>query len=337
MFVMFVIFGLLMCLGCGEPSLPESEFLSVRPRFKVPLVFKFKNQASRTLSEYSLETVSGSEKEADKATQIWSSSASGQLDLSWSGELLDEDSGLILGMDYGLSHLHWAERDQWEERAWSWSQEIGGDPVVSMKRGGLSRSNPMGLMRGDPRDYFLAKRSQAFFWLDGEPFLKNGQLHPAKTLDGPKNTAAIGQYFLSGLPVAEWAHRLLLALPKTKELKDGLRWKKPFHRWYNVPPKALSVNEWWTCRQTDLGWRFEMSLVDRQGRVAGKNMDRPMSYWVFHRKVTAILSREDFMPLWLKWEESGEWVDQLPPLGGSAKPISAKRHQWTNSFEADRT
>ena len=324
---------LFLCSSCGSnPELPKSDFLSLRPKFDEPVVFKFKNHASRRLMDAQQnlnQDVSNS--------QIWSSTASGQLELVWSGEVVHEDGGSVISMDYELKNLRWAERDAWEERGWSWSEEIGGDPVVTMKRGGLSRANPMGWMRGDPRDYFLAKKSKAMFWLDGEAFRQNGQLIPAKTLDGPKDTAAIGQYFLSGLPISEWAHRLLVPLPKTKALQDGLKWKRPFLRWYNAPPKALAVHEQWVCHQVGRGLKLEMTVVDRLDNMAGKNMDRPMGQWVFQRQLSVIISPEDNMPIWIKWEESGEWVDRLPSLGGSARPMSAKRHQWSNAFEAERT
>jgi hypothetical protein len=355
---------LLLFFGCGSPSeFPDvnPQLLNISPKPQSALNYQISGKGARGLMPPTDEVLKGltvshsKEGGVSEVRQDWNFQFSTLVKMvcvdSSIHRKLSDSSELkysVFDFDYQLLDLRWFEADEWKDGSHDWDMEIGGEPVVRMKRNGMTRSDAMGLMRGDPRNWYLGKWSRARFLDNGEPWLEGGKLISAKTLDGPTDTASIGQYFLGGLKVEQWVHRLMLPLPRAKELSDGMVWKWPLKRWYSTPSRQPEAVERWTCRRGEDGhWNIEMKVDDRLGVVAPQGVHRPMRNWVFSREIKATLDKDDLMPLKIFWEESGQWQDEFPKVHSpqqrhgsdstqknGAKPLI---HQWKQEFKVQRT
>ena len=330
-FVPTAVILLLLCLcSCSEKQ-RESELknkgLVLNPGpLKTSLIYVFSNFAERDILPQ--------QKEASiavlKLAQTWSSNCSGEIKLIWQGFDLEKNSAQF---DYTLSNLKFLEGDHYTQLGRTWTEQYGGEPSVQMKEQGVSRNDAMGEMRGDPRQYYLSAKSQAYFSSHGEALRENGQLNPAAYF---KESADIGQYFLGGFKVEELAHRLICPLPI--KLEDQFKWNFPVTRWVDAPPTEKALVEHWSCLKVESGWVLKCEISDRLERTSVSGLTYPVMDWIWKRTIKAWIDPLDLMPLEIEWQDEVSWGDKIQNVKDEKTGASTLLiHRWKNVFKARRS
>jgi hypothetical protein len=325
----FVLFCIVGCGGAKDRLASLStNAISLSPgQLKTKFIFNFSNWAERDLSP-----VQGDWSTATKIAQTWSSNCSGEFRLQWEGYQLLEPQPRA-EFSYQLDKLRFKETDHWPDFGSQWSEQYGGEPPVQMQEQGVSRSDAMGEMLGNPLESFLGAWSKAYFLPQGEAYREEGQLHPANYLT---ESAETGQYFLGGFKVEELVHRLITPLPPKWE--SGIHWEAPRPRWVDAPPPNLPLVEKWTCTKIKEGWLLTAEVSDRLELTSISGLNRPIRSWRWKRSLKALVDPQSYIPIEVEWKDEGSWIDDFSyiqdPKTKSALPLL---HRWKNHFKARRS
>jgi len=336
-FIPFILFGL---LGCGRPP----EFNSDKPLTHHRIDPKQKHYSYQVDNVFSMQTqaLSSANSTLPKLPdQNWSSSLALNLNLTWLGyhqhPEVPEAPLAVFNMD--IKDMVFGESDQLPEWLWSWEEKIGKEPNVIFKTNGLTQSNPLGKMLGDPRQYFLKGENQLSFTSSGQSARdqKGDLISKLQILDHP---AFIGQYFLNGLPLDEILHRSMVALPPLN-FKDRVTWTIP-HQSHLKGDAGEQSQEKWQAELTERDhlklWKVKMTLNQSIPKGESVQGQARFQYWTLNREVEAWVYPDQGMCLEITIVESGSWVDVLSYQDKTDHmQHMPQQHRFMNRFHLSRS
>lgn len=251
----------------------------------------------------------------------WSTTR-GELEYRWLGYESHPESGESFALfEYDLRNLSHEEGSSLGPEGRTWSMSVD-DDGVSMQRSGLSWPNPMGEMRGDPRDHFLKKGSLVVLDPWGVPKRIEGRLNPAKYRN---KSADIGPHFLGGWRVETWAHAPFMPAPQDGE-KAWTTQSSYFPGWL----------ENWTLSEEEMA--FEMKARQSMPKARPQGHSRDVFRLVMERHLKGRLNSKTRLPEDVQVLDRGSWEEEIimPDADGEGKITPLLKTVFEHSFRAHR-